>query len=237
VLNLIELYFLIRESASVTDALTDWSQRVSQERKLKVVLMTIPQWIADHDDARNQEKSLRRLGDLIVRLVSEFDDRYRPRAKDRLRCRLGKVRFPPRMFSEDMLLRFYERFRRIQSSTPDCRLCEFIRGQEKLLARRGIDLCGPDQRQKYAGNDGYVKQAERLASALASSETTPKCRTCERLGDTIIATHLPANATLVTADRSFLAFAEILGRRVARLPSLAELKRQHDSRSPPTGGG
>ena len=35
VLNLIDLYFLIKESSSVNDALIDWSQKVNQDRKLQ----------------------------------------------------------------------------------------------------------------------------------------------------------------------------------------------------------
>jgi hypothetical protein len=77
VLNLIELYFLIKESDSVSDALIDWSQKVKQERKLKIALMTISQWLVEQEDSRSREKSMRRLGNQIVRLVYEFDSTFR----------------------------------------------------------------------------------------------------------------------------------------------------------------
>ncbi len=114
VVNLIELYFLIRESDSVSDALIDWSQKVRQERKLKVLLLTMSGWLLGHEDWESQDKSLRRLGEQIVRLVYEFDEIFSGRAKDQLSCRLGRVDFPRRSFNEDTLLRFYERFRQIQ---------------------------------------------------------------------------------------------------------------------------
>jgi hypothetical protein len=60
----------------------------------------------------------------------------------------------------------------------------------------------------------------------------PKCRFCERLGDTIIILQAPANAILITADRAFLAFGDILNREIRRLPSLAELKKQLESQAP-----
>jgi hypothetical protein len=216
----------------VSDALIDWSQKVNQERKLKVVLMTISPWLVEQEDSRNREKSMRRLGDLIVRLVYYFDDIFTGRSKDRLQCRLGRVRFPRRTFGEDMLLRFYERFRAIQTSTPDCLLCRFKMKQQVGLPRRGIDLYSSDQRQKHAKNTGYVQQAERVEEALQTRETLPKCRWCERLGDTIIILQAPSKAILVTADRAFEAFGEILKREIRLLPSLAQLKRQLQSPPP-----
>ena len=59
VLNLIELYFLIEESDTVSDALIDWSQKVAQERKLKIVLMTIAAWITNQEEWQAKETSLR----------------------------------------------------------------------------------------------------------------------------------------------------------------------------------
>jgi hypothetical protein len=228
VLNLIELYFLIEHSDSVSDALIDWSQKVQQDRKLKIVLMTMHQWLVGHEDWQTKYKSQRRLGDLIVRLVYEFDEIFTGRIKDRLACRLGRLKFPRRTFSADMLLRFYERFRSIQSSVPDCQLCTFRGAQHRALGARRIDLHSEAQRQKYAANKGYVTQAERIDEALGTAETLPKCRWCERLGDTIIVLHAPEKAVLVSADRAFEAFCQILKREMHRLPSLAELKREFD---------
>lgn len=232
VLNLIEFYFLIKESDSVSDAIIDWSQKVMQERKLKIVLMTVSGWLVEQEDSRSKDKSMRRLGDLIVRLVYDFDDIFRGLAKDRLQCRLGRVRFPRRAFGEDMLLRFYERFKAIQGSTPDCGLCKFKTTQQTALTRRGIDLHSTVQRHKYAKNTGYIQQAERVEEAMDTQETLPKCRWCERLGDTIIILQAPVKAILVTADRAFEAFGEILNREIRRLPSLAQLKQQLQGPSP-----
>lgn len=226
VLNLIELYFLVKESDSVSDALIEWSQKVNQERKLKIVLMTMRQWLLGHEDWQNTEKSTRRLGDLIVRLVFDFDRIFKDQAKDRLRCRLGRVHFPRRTFHEDLLLRFYERFRTIQTSIPACDLCRFKEGQKRAVTGKGIDLYSEAQRQKFGSFRGYVAQAERLEEVAVTVETTPKCRWCERLGDSIIMLQTPKKAVLVTADRAFVAFGHILGREVRLLPSLAELKRQ-----------
>lgn len=228
VLNLIELYFLIEHSDSVRDALIDWSQKVQQDRKLKIVLMTIDSWLIGHEDGQIKHKSKRRLGDLIVRLVREFDEHFPGRIKDRLACRLGRVKFPRQTFSDDMLLRFYERFKSIQTGVPDCLLCSFKNSQQRTIRSRGIDLHGPVQRQTYGANKGFVKQAERIDDAMATQETLPKCRWCERLGDTIIALHAPEKAILVSADRAFEAFRQILNREFQLLPSLATLKQQQE---------
>jgi hypothetical protein len=234
VLNLIDLYFLIEISESVSDALIDWSQKVMQERKLKVVLMTIPKWIVEHEDSQNKDKSMRRLGDLIVRLVYEFDDEFMGRCKDRLQCRLGKVKFPRHTFSKDMLLRFYERFKAIQNGIPDCLLCSFKAKQQADLTRQRIDLHSAAQQQEFAKNTGYVQQAKKIALALASTDTLPKCRWCEQLGDTIIVLQAPDKAIIVTADYAYDAFGTILNRQIRRLPSLSKLKKQL---SPPPNPG
>jgi hypothetical protein len=135
-----------------------------------------------------------------------------------------------------MLLRFYERFKAVQASTPDCDLCKFKMSQQVVLTRKGVDLHSTAQRARYIQNTGYVQQAERVEEALKTKETLPKCRWCERLGDTIIVLQAPAKAILITADRAFEAFGEILNREIHRLPSLAQLKQQLQG-PPPTAAG
>jgi hypothetical protein len=226
VLNLIELYFLIEECDTVSDALIDWSQKVAQERKLKIVLMTIAAWITNQEEWQAKEKSLRRLGDYIVRQVYTFDETFSRRSRDPMRCQLGRFLFPKRTFHPEMLLDFYDRFKTVQRGVPNCDLCLFRDRQRRFLLAQGIDLYSPVRRDEFRRHRGYVVQAERLNEAEATTETAPRCRWCERLGDAIIALHTPPKALLVTADRAFIPFGQILKREVKLLPSLAELKRQ-----------
>lgn len=225
IINLIDLYYLIKEW-SVSDALIEWSQKVKQDRKLKDVLMTICQWLPGHEDWKVREKSLRRLGDLIVRLVYEFDDVYRARCPDQLACELGHVSFRRQTFDEGMLLDFYERFKNIEDGIPNCRLCEFKIRQRRMLENTHTDLYSLAKREAYSKNKGYVAQAERMEKAAKHEGTTPRCSWCTLLGDTIIALHAPRKASIVTADRAFVALGEILGRQVVLLPSLQKLKKQ-----------
>jgi hypothetical protein len=74
VLNLIEMWCLIRESVTVQDAFIDWSQKMRQERKLKVILMTVPHWLGGQEDWQSKDLTLRRLGDLILRMIRDFDE-------------------------------------------------------------------------------------------------------------------------------------------------------------------
>ena len=53
ILNLIEMWCLIRESVTVEDAFIDWSQKMKQERKLKAILMTVPRWLGGQEDSRS----------------------------------------------------------------------------------------------------------------------------------------------------------------------------------------
>lgn len=192
-------------------------------------MMSVSNWLVDQEDHEAKEKSLRRLGDEIVRLVYAFDELLNRRSRDPLKCELGRVDFPRVPFDEEMLLRFYERFESIQQSVPPCQLCDFKERQRRSLIRQGIDLYGPAQRSAFRANKGYVTQAERLEQAAESTETAPKCRWCERLGDSVIALHAHPKAALVTADRSFVALGQILNREVRQLPSLAALKRGDDT--------
>jgi hypothetical protein len=225
ILNLIEMWALIRESVTVQDAFVDWSQKVRQERKLKVVLMTVPQWLAGHEGWASKDKTLRRLGDLTVRLVWGFDEAYRRPPADPLACVLGRVDIVRQTYGDDLLLDFYERFKAIQEGVPDCRLCEFRQAQRRRLRRRQVDLTGPESRVRYASNQGILRQADVLQEAEATRDRRPRCRWCERLGDTLIAL-LAGRGVVVTADRTHEALGELLGQPVVLLPSLAELKRR-----------
>ena len=226
ILNLIEMWCLIRESVTVQDAFIDWSQMVKQERKLKVILMTVPQWLEAQEDSKSRDATLRRLGDLVLRLVWAFDEAFPRPLDDPLACVLGRLEIPRESYDDDLLLDFYQRFTAVQQGVPDCRLCGFRKAQKQRLQRRGIDLAGPEVRRRFASNPGFVRQSEQVGPAMNTNSRAPSCRWCERLGDTIISLQARRGIALVTADRTFVPFGELLNRTVVLLPSLAELKRR-----------
>lgn len=225
VLNLIEMWCLIRESVTLADAFIDWSQKVKQERKLKVILMTVPQWLASQDEAQSRELTLRRLGELILGMIRDFDETFPLPDNDPLACELGRVTVSVQPYDDDSLLDFYQRFTAIQARVPTCNLCEFRTAQTRRLRRRKIDLTGPEVRQRYAANTGFVRQSEQAEAATNTTDSAPSCRWCERLGDTIIALQTERGVAVVTADRTFVPLGELLGQEVSILSSLAELKR------------
>jgi predicted nucleic acid-binding protein len=226
VCNLIEMHALIRESVSVEDALIDWSQQVMQDRRLKVVLLTVSRWLVAQDGWADKEVSLQRLGELIVRLVWSFDETFSVGGYDPLACVLGRITIERRAYEDDMLLDFYVRFQAVRRGVPGCSLCGFRQSQRRRLRRREIDLIGSEARRGYAGNAGFLRQMDALAEAEASGGMTPSCRWCGRLGDSLIALQARRGVSIVTADRSFLALGELLGIPVVMLPSLAALKRR-----------
>jgi hypothetical protein len=226
ILNLIEMWCLIRESVTVQDAFIDWSQKMRQERKLKVILMTVPRWLGGHEDWQSKDVTLRRLGDLILRMVRDFDEAYPRPPDDPLACVLGQLGIPWRDYEDDLLLDFYQRFTAVQESVPDCRLCDFRKAQRQRLRRGEIDLTSPEVRAQFVSNPGFVRQSEQTEQAANTKARTPACNWCERLGDTIIALQTERGVTVVTADRTFIPLGELLDRTVILLPSLAELKRR-----------
>jgi hypothetical protein len=229
ILNLIEMWCLIRESVTVQDAFIDWSQKIRQERKLKVILMTVPHWLGGHEDWRSKDVSLRRLGDLILRMIRDFDEAYPRAPDDPLACVLGRLDIPRQGYDDDLLLDFYQRFTAVQEGVPNCRLCDFRRSQRQRLRRGEIDLTSPEARSRLASNPGFIRQSEPAEEAANTKARSPSCGWCERLGDTIIALQVERGVTVVTADRTFIPLGELLGRTVVLLPSLAQAKRREKS--------
>jgi hypothetical protein len=230
VINLIEMWCLIRESVTLEDAFIDWSQKIRQERKLKVILMSVPRWLGSQDDSRSRDVTLRRLGVLVLGMIRDFDQTFPSPPDDPLSCRLGQRTVPAAGYDDDLILEFYERFKAVQEGVPDCDLCGFRRVQHQRLRRRQIELTGTEARQRHAGNPGFLRQADVLQEADTTKERTPGCRWCERLGDSVIALQTGRGVRIVTADRTFSALGDLLGVPVVLLPSLAELKRRATAR-------
>ncbi len=236
ILNLIEMWGLIRESITVADAFIDWSQKMKQERKLKVILMTVPRWLGDQEGSGSKDLTLRRLGDLILGMIHDFDETFPFPPDDPLACVLGRVSVPRQGYEDDLLLDFHQRFKRVQEGVPACRLCGFRKAQRQRLRRREIDVINPEVRTRFASNTGFVRQSEEAEAAANTRARSPACSWCERLGDTIIALQVGRGVSIVTADRTFVPLGELLSQKVVLLPSLAELKRrteEHDSGTAP----
>jgi hypothetical protein len=226
ILNLIEMWGLIRESVTLADAFIDWSQKMRQERKLKVILMTVPRWLASQEGADSKDLTLRRLGDLILGMIRDFDETFPAPPDDPLACILGRLSVPDQGYEDDLLLDFHQRFKRVQEGVPACRLCEFRQAQRQRLRRREIDLISLEVRQRFASNAGFVRQSAEAEAAENTQARSPACTWCERLGDTIIALQAGRGVSIVTADRTFDPLGELLSQTVVLLPSLAELKRR-----------
>jgi predicted nucleic acid-binding protein len=226
VVNLIEMWCLIRESVTVEDAFIDWSQKMKQERKLKVILMTVPRWLGGQEDSRSRDVALRRLGELVLGWIRDFDQTFPLPSGDPLSCQLGRLTVPASGYDDDLILDFCERFKAVQEGVPDCKLCHFRRDQRQRLRRRKIDLTGDEARRRHARNSGFLRQADVLREADGTKDRTPGCRWCERLGDSLIALQAGRGVRIVTADRTFDAFGELLGVPIVLLRSLAELKRR-----------
>jgi hypothetical protein len=225
VMNLIEMWCLIRESVTVQDAFVDWSQKIRQERKLKVILMTVPHWLGGQEDWRLKDLTLRRLGDLILRMVCDFDEKYSHRPGDPLACVLGRLDIARQGYDDDLILDFYQRFTSVQEGVPNCRLCDFRKAQRNRLRRGKIDLTSLEVRSQFSSNPGFVRQSEETTEAANTKGRNPSCGWCARLGDTIIALQSERGVRIMTADRTFVPLGQLFGRTVVLLPSLAELKR------------
>jgi len=60
-----------------------------------------------------------------------------------------------------------------------------------------------DELENNADSKGFIKIAERLKRILEKGEGACSCKTCEYIGDAIIAIEAPANMRLEHIDRAF----------------------------------
>src|SRR4029077_14108387 len=144
-----------------------------QERKLKAILMTVPHWLGGQEDWRSKDLTLRRLGDLILRMIREFEEAYPRPPDDPLACVLGQLDIPRQGYDDDLLLDFYQRFTAIQEGVPACRLCVFRKSQRQRLGRRETDLAASEVRQRFAPTPGFARQSEQLELAAQTRARTP----------------------------------------------------------------
>ena len=141
VMTLIDLYFVLKDEETVPDGIRAYTQTVAyQNRRIAIVLDFVINWLLDFSDANDKIKTLRRLGDAIVRMVFDIDDIFEPLRADGLACELGRVAMRRESFNEQMMLNFYSEFRRIQQGVPKCGLCVFKVKHHRALLRAGVDM-------------------------------------------------------------------------------------------------
>ena len=188
VMTLIDLYFVLKDEETVPDGIRAYTQTVAyQNRRIAIVLDFVINWLLDFSDANDKIKTLRRLGDAIVRMVFDIDDIFEPLRADGLACELGRVAMRRESFNEQMMLNFYSEFRRIQQGVPKCGLCVLKVKHHRSFAMRtawiyGVKLKGTNI---SSTRDMWSKPA-RLERVPRIRDQAPKCSRCKTLGDSII---------------------------------------------------
>jgi hypothetical protein len=201
-------------------------EMANRPRKLANALHSTVHWLCGHDDSEDVERTLRRLGEYIRRLLFNLDEEFPTRSLDPLRCEVGILAFPRVTYDTDHIYDFYEEYESVRDA-PTCRQCEFRDRQRARLDAKGVDLHSEQQRSRYSRYRGYLKQAEWLDKALKTGLKEPSCWYCDRLGDTIIALSAPDGTTILTGDwKSFPALADILEKPIDLIPPVEELRRK-----------
>ena len=236
VVGLIELFFAIKEEASVRDGFAVFDADMgNRPRKLAKAHRSTVDWLCGHEDWEDVDKTLRRLGELIRSLLFNLDDEFPTRSRDPLACELGTLAFPRSTYDDNHVYNFYDQFEAILDE-PTCRQCEFRNEQHEELSSKRLDLHSAQQRREYSEYKGYVKQAEWIEKALRTRLNRPSCWYCERLADTIIALSAPKEMQILTGDgESFPALGKILGKFVKVIPSVKGMRRKSGARSGPRG--
>lgn len=225
--SLINLYYSIKYDDSVSDGLKSFRQSSGfKPREVSNAFDSIEEWLLDHEDWKDKTKTLRRLGEAIVRMVNDVDESYARMPGDGIACQLGRLELKKEPFSEDLLLDFAAAFDRIFRGTPTCQICQFKNERQGWLRHEGIDVYSDKQIAKYKSFKGYLVQARNLQKLAASSANEAKCAICMKVGDSVIALQARKGMTILTSDSSFVVFGKILRRHVHKLKSGAALRKE-----------
>jgi hypothetical protein len=204
--NVIEFYFTLclPTIETFSDALTFWSNRY-QSSKHKAVQQLVSQVFRQQFtdlSIQNKDEAL-----IILELmILEFDDVLKTQfvnlKEDSTECARGKI-----SLSEDasdfmeMLERFVGDFDDVDTCRSQCRVDQFLLKDYRSVIE--LYLFNANQLPKNSYTRGFLKIAESLGDILSSGSDACSCKSCERIGDVLIALDAPRNLRLEHTDYAF----------------------------------
>jgi hypothetical protein len=205
--NAIKFYFLLRLQTvtSIGDALSIWSNHF-QGSKHKAIEQLLAQLLETHafDATRPQDKDivLQVLGHHILQFMAALQSQFLEWQQNSAQCFRAGISF--QIDENDMaegFKQFIDDFDDVKTCRSRCAIDQFILERHRLAVETYVQQAA--ELPKNSTTRGFIKIAESLKDVLAQGKTSLSCKSCEQIGDAVIALDAPRHMSLEHTDHAF----------------------------------
>jgi quinol monooxygenase YgiN len=184
---------------NLSDAQSYWSNKY-RTRELKNIIKLVSQLQSTRNLREDKEEAKSALADVIRRIMFRFKNELIDSGIDSSRCSRGKVDFEiSRKSEEEDFIRFVEKFNDIEKHSNACSLKKLIQKNNEIINNYHNIV---SELNKSSGQ-GFQKIEMELYSIINDENKVCNCKTCEKIGDSIIAFNCNSNFILHHTDESF----------------------------------
>ncbi len=224
VLPLLNFYFILDlpNIKTIGDALHIESHSF-RTRELKSILqlmaIILEKHLYDFDDPKDKRKALRSIARIIKCYVIKLKRNFKNIGDQGSRCRRAEIMFSKQVESDKELFKdFLNRFLNLSECENSCKIKSFLCEKHKIEVEKYIEHASSIQSPSIPQNRGFVRISKTLDEILKKTKKT-SCKTCEAVGDAVIAIEVPPNMTLEYTDYSFDHLCELIEKPHNRHPS------------------
>ncbi len=216
--NLIEFYFVLKSSESISEAILVWNEQF-KPRKLKDVNFAIAELLTMEGRNQNISVALMNFKATIIRAYIEFQiltrNKYIP---NQTKCLLGKKElYRSEIPSDQNFKEFLEYFQ--DDKSDHCNINDFTRKNRKNIKQ--IVSCG----------DKTIKTED--LQKIIDSPTSNSCYRCMVIGDSIIVLEVPNIYTILSFDKAVCVCCKIFNKPCELLPSASSTIKYSLESNPP----
>jgi hypothetical protein len=205
--NAIKFYFLLRLQTitSIGDALSIWSNHF-QGSKHKAIEQLLAQLLETHafDATRPQDKdiALQVLGHHILQFMETLQSQFLEWQQNSVQCFRANIPFQiDENHINEGFKQFMDDFDDVKTCRSRCVIDEFILERHRLAVETYIQQAA--ELPKNSTTRGFIKITESLKNALAQGKSSLSCKSCEQIGDVVIALDAPRHMSLEHTDHAF----------------------------------
>jgi hypothetical protein len=207
ILNLVSFYFVLDLPTVTTigEAMQLWSHRFKSS-ELKSVMQLVGQLLNEQQlsdsNPRDLEKARLAIGRYIKRVDAKARRNFKDCSKDTTHC--GRAAVPLAIDLKTLresLQTFLDAFQDTKACRARCRIDDVLFARYRTEIASFVEHSQPLAKQQ--DNAGFLRITAKLESLLDKGPDACTCKTCEAIGDAVIAVDAPRDMTLEHVDRSF----------------------------------
>ncbi len=215
--DLIEFYFVLSRSSTISDAIKYWSEDF-HSRKIKNVNTSITDVFAELND-KDISLGLLNLRNSIKILINGFNFLINRYDQNNSKCYLSNYNFDFKSFNTDIeveneFAKFLIYFK--ENCANKCNIINLINNSgenfEKILKHNS-------KKENFKTQQDNIIKVLKLESSKKIS-----CISCKLIGDTIIAFECPSYSILLTLDKIYEDLCPLLNLNFELIPSVRSLK-------------